>query len=525
MQLLRQLISWPRRSIQNRLAINNFVIGFMMFITVMALGWQINLLLGAVDRLQNVVQVVDAAVEVRQQGTELFGTVTQLLPARDSEAFVTQVSAELHDLSEAQGHLRETIQASGDPDFVARLERVDTNVTNVLNIAGTMVNQVESERWPNAEVRMGVLNRDREEVMASINVLLFAAENLQAEALAEVEEARRAVIVWPATIFLYAVSATVLVFSNTLGAITKPVSVLNEGAMQLATGNLNQRVHVDSEDELGQLASTLNSMAMELQASYESLEERVLERTRALETGLEVSRSLSTILEQTDLVREVVEQVQRAFDYYHVHIYLMDETGEYLLMVSGTGEAGQRMLSQGHRLRVGSGLVGRAAADNEVLLVPDVSQEPGWLPNPLLPGTRAEIAVPISFAGDVRGVLDVQHHEAGGLDNNDVYLLQLIAAQVAIALQNARLLNEAQVRAENAALANTISRRIQSATTVEDVLRVAAEELGQALQVERAQVELSLPQARELLAPRENRADRQTLAPESNGDAGARARA
>src|SRR5690606_35924938 len=180
---------------------------------------------------------------------------------------------------------------------------------------------------------------------------------------------------------------------------------------------------------------------MELQASYESLEERVLERTRALETGLEVSRSLSTILEQTDLVREVVEQVQRAFDYYHVHIYLMDETGEYLLMVSGTGEAGQRMLSQGHRLRVGSGLVGRAAADNEVLLVPDVSQEPGWLPNPLLPGTRAEIAVPISFAGDVRGVLDVQHHEAGGLDNNDVYLLQLIAAQVAIALQNARLLN------------------------------------------------------------------------------------
>jgi nitrate/nitrite-specific signal transduction histidine kinase len=522
MQLLRRILSWPRRSIQNRLTLNNSVIVLMMVITVAVLAWQINRLLGAVDTLRNAGQFVDAAVEVRQQSTELFAAVTQLLPAREGEAFLSQVPAELYDLTEAQRHLRETISASGDPAFVQRMERVDTNVTNVINIAQTMVNQVEGGRWPNAEIRMGVLNRDREEVQASVNVLVFAAESLEAEALAEVEDAQRAVVVWPATIFLYAVAATVLIFSHTLGAITKPVSLLNEGATQLAAGNLSQRVHVNSEDELGQLASTFNSMAVELQASYESLEERVAERTRALETSLEVSRGLSTILEQTELVREVVEQVREAFDYYHVHIYLMDETGEHLLMVGGTGEAGQRMLAQGHRLRAGTGLVGRAAAEKEVVLVPDVAKEPGWLPNPLLPGTRAEIAVPISFAGEVRGVLDVQHHEVGGLDSDDVHLLQLIAAQVAIALQNAHLLSEAQARAENAALANTISRRIQSATTVEAVLRVAAEELGQALQAEQAQVELNLSQARELLLPREQHSSRQALAPKSNGDAGAR---
>jgi putative methionine-R-sulfoxide reductase with GAF domain len=215
--------------------------------------------------------------------------------------------------------------------------------------------------------------------------------------------------------------------------------------------------------------------------NYE-LEQRVASRTRALETSTEISRRISTILNQRELVREVVEQVQQSFDYYHVHIYLFDETKENLLMVGGTGEAGKTMLERGHKVAKGRGLVGRAGDTGMPVVVPDVSQEAGWLANPNLPGTKAEIAVPIAIGENVLGVLDVQDDELGGLDYTDADLLQSIANQVAIALQNARAYRDAQRQADREALMGNIVQQIQSTTSVEDALKVAVRELGRALE-------------------------------------------
>jgi putative methionine-R-sulfoxide reductase with GAF domain len=121
----------------------------------------------------------------------------------------------------------------------------------------------------------------------------------------------------------------------------------------------------------------------------------VAERTRALTTSFRVSRRLSRILDQNQLVNEVVAQVRSAFDYYHVHIYLFNSDKTELMMVGGTGHAGRAMLAAGHRIERGRGLVGRAAESRHSVVVSDVTQDPGWLPNPLLPNTRSEIATPI----------------------------------------------------------------------------------------------------------------------------------
>ncbi|MBK9052568.1 MAG: GAF domain-containing protein [Chloroflexi bacterium] len=182
----------------------------------------------------------------------------------------------------------------------------------------------------------------------------------------------------------------------------------------------------------------------DLQILNSSLEERVSERTKALQATTEVSRRLSTILDRDELVKEVVEQVQSTFDYYHVHIYLFDEGRQNLLMVGGTGEVGQVMLKRGHMIPLESGLVGRSARMNQVVLVPDTGLEPGWLANTLLPETKSEVAVPITFGERVRGVLDVQHNIVNGLTQNDADLLQSVANQVAIAIQNARQYGQAQ---------------------------------------------------------------------------------
>ncbi len=226
--------------------------------------------------------------------------------------------------------------------------------------------------------------------------------------------------------------------------ISRPLQALTDVAERIIAGDLTAHAESDSKDEIGTLTATFNSMTQQLQELIGSLEQRVAARTQALEVSAEVSRSLSTILDQQQLVAEVVKKVRNTFDYYHAHIYLFDEAQENLVMAGGTGEAGRAMLARGHMIPVGRGLVGRTAVNNQATLVSDVTADPNWLPNPLLPDTKAEAAVPIVLGEQVLGVLDVQQNVAGGLDQSDIELLESIASQLAIALQNARLFEQSE---------------------------------------------------------------------------------
>ncbi len=168
------------------------------------------------------------------------------------------------------------------------------------------------------------------------------------------------------------------------------------------------------------------------------LELRVADRTKALQTSAEVSRRLTSILDPNELARAVVNQIQSAFNYYYAQIYLFDDAGENLVLSAGTGEAGAEMMRRGQRLPKGRGLVGRAAENNASVLVADTSQDPDWLPNQLLPDTKSETAIPIAIGDRVLGVLDVQDDVTNDITSEDVILLESLAGQVAISLQNAR---------------------------------------------------------------------------------------
>lgn len=271
--------------------------------------------------------------------------------------------------------------------------------------------------------------------------------------------------------------------------ITRPLDELVETTQQMTSGDMSVRTTVRGRNEIGTLATSFNQLASQLEQNISILEQR----TQALATNVEISRQISSILNIDDLVNDIVTRIQQVSNYYHVHIYIVDELTNDLLMVGGTGEAGTALLVGGHKVLHGEGLVGRAASTKETVLVPNVAEEVGWLPNPLLPDTKAEIAVPIVIGNQVLGVLDVQQNEADTLSEVDTQLLELVANQVAIAIRNARMYESSQTQARRETIANSIGQRLQTAADIESVLQIAAQELGKALNSQRATVQLSTP--------------------------------
>jgi signal transduction histidine kinase len=186
--------------------------------------------------------------------------------------------------------------------------------------------------------------------------------------------------------------------------------------------------------------------------------------TTQLRTAADLAGDINAILDPEKLLPEVVNELQDRFDLYHVHIYTLDQPSidvlekvdvddasrmlseRKLVMHAGSGEVGQQLLEQGHSIPIDAdSLVARAARRSKVVAVDDTRQEPDFMANPLLPNTRSEVAVPLIAGDEVLGVLDVQDSQPGRFTDADLDVLQTLAGQIGIALQNAGLFEDVQV--------------------------------------------------------------------------------
>jgi GAF domain-containing protein/HAMP domain-containing protein len=231
----------------------------------------------------------------------------------------------------------------------------------------------------------------------------------------------------------------------------EPIDELTATAAAIAEGDLTRVVSVVSEDELGVLARTFNSMTAQLRTSIDTLEQRVTSRTADLErrsaylqASAEVSRAAALILDPDVLIRQVVDLIRERFDLYYAGLFLLDETRTWAVLRSGTGEAGRAMLARQHRIRVGEGMIGWSLAHAEARVASHAEVDEVRVTNPELPDTRSEAALPLRSRGEVLGALSVQSIRPDAFDAATLTVLQTLIDQVAIAIDNAHLLTQAQ---------------------------------------------------------------------------------
>jgi GAF domain-containing protein len=224
---------------------------------------------------------------------------------------------------------------------------------------------------------------------------------------------------------------------------------------------LNTLIVVSLNYLVPRLAAALGQsrqLAREVEAERAGLEEQVVARTAdlarrktELETAAEVARDAGTIQDVEQLLAETARLISERFQFYHTGIFLLDEAREYAVLRAASSEGGRRMMARQHRLRAGDapvGIVGDVAARGDPHIALDVGGDAVFFDNPDLPETRSEMALPLRARGEIIGVLDVQSTEPEAFDEEDVAVLQTLADQVAIAISNARLVQQAQASLE-----------------------------------------------------------------------------
>ena len=221
--------------------------------------------------------------------------------------------------------------------------------------------------------------------------------------------------------------------------------------VSLTTRSLISTLKRARQDERAQVQTN-----RELQTLRDSLEQQVTVRTRDLErrsayleASAEVGRTVTSVLDADQLVQQVVDLIRQRFGLYHVGLFMLDSSGGWAEFCAGSGEIGRLLLQEKSRLEVNhKSMIGVCIANAQTRVTQDVRTEPNRVEHPLLAETRSEAALPLVARGRALGALSALSAQVGTFDQAMLAVLQTIADQVAVALDNARLFAERQTALE-----------------------------------------------------------------------------
>jgi PAS domain S-box-containing protein len=178
-------------------------------------------------------------------------------------------------------------------------------------------------------------------------------------------------------------------------------------------------------------------------------EAAIQRRNEYLAATAEIGRLITSTLDLDTLFSRTVSLVRERFAYYHAAIFILNENGTAAELREATGLAGEQMKANRHSIPVGSkSVVGQASESGQPVVVNDVIENPTHKPNPLLPETRAEAAIPLRISNRIIGVLDIQSTNPDAFTQDDINILQSLADQVAVGIDNANSYELAQQAVE-----------------------------------------------------------------------------
>ncbi|MEP6895078.1 MAG: GAF domain-containing protein [Chloroflexota bacterium] len=255
-----------------------------------------------------------------------------------------------------------------------------------------------------------------------------------------------------ATLALFAILIAVAAVAISASSIAEPISALAKVAESYAAGKLSARATINRRDEIGALGNAYDQMAEQLQDIIGKLEQRVLDRTQELESqslrlriSAEIARDAASARNLVELLDKAGSLIQERFGLYHTGIFLLDNKKEFAVLTASPTEAGKQMIANNHKLRIGEvGIVGRVAYTGEPRITLDAGADAVYFDNPYLPKTRSEMALPLKVENRMIGVLDVQSDKPQAFDKDDVAIMQILADQLATAIERTRLLQQVE---------------------------------------------------------------------------------
>lgn len=238
---------------------------------------------------------------------------------------------------------------------------------------------------------------------------------------------------------------------------TAVVTITNIGTtiVFMVTGSLvlvfmNHRAGLERERQ-----AELQSANQKLRESEHILELRVADRTRDLTIAAEVATQISSILDLNELLPQVVSKLQIAYDYYHVSVFLLDEDSQRLTLAAAAGRNNRKLSAMQFELE-SQGVVPKAARTRQPVFIADVSSEPAYYANPVLPDTKMEGSIPMLVGNRLIGVLDMQLDRNEDFGSDRLGVAVSLATQIGIAVQNARSYTEAEAARQQAIEASKI---------------------------------------------------------------------
>ncbi len=319
---------------------------------------------------------------------------------------------------------------------------------------------------------------------------VVAAKIDQAESLRPINELQRIIVGaslgLALLVALMAVGAAVTLSRR----LVRPLAALTQTATEVAQGRLEVALPpLARQDEIGVLTQAFRTMLTRLKQSFTALEEsaqQVRARTVQLEANqraVQVVFSAAGTFKADEFLNMVVNLIRDRFNLYHVQIYLLDEKRENAVLSQSTGFAGQQLLARKHHIPLErKSLVVRAIQEAQPVIVDDVTQEPDFLANPLLPDTRSEIALPLKLGEQVIGALDAQSRDVGFFNQDMVALFQTMTDQIGLMFQNSRLFTQVTEQTERLSLFTTqlstaadVARRISAILDPEKLLQEVVE--------------------------------------------------